>query len=1389
MDKKTLSHYGWLIIITLILAVMLALATPFGSYVGDATVSFVRGFFTAQDGALDEDNIGNKGDKFDSEFNKVQANEVKGNDCEHKNTVLQNVKEATCGNEGYSGDYYCNDCKQIVIYGKATPTTEHQNIEIQNAIKGSCNTKSFSGNKVCLDCNKIIEKGTYSKNNAHTPEYVGKGQQHSKCSTCGADLNEEHEFVETVLKEPTCSSLGTTLYSCICGYSYSDPNIQTVAHKPVYGGTKGVHEKCTWCNKELNANHTYTVNTGTATCIKEGTTKYTCICGYSYGDDNIAKDPNNHEGTVVLVGTKGVHSKWSCCNKTVETSHNYKITTLSNATCNQEGTEQYKCECGYSYNKTIAKTSHDTYSTEGVAQLSCRNCDAWIIPDGGAYVTGITYDENNGEYNTSNCLVLYEGEEFPKTATVYDIYVDDEYIYMYGAENRYTDGCPYDFTIDELDIDGYGWYSSIDNSNSWGIDVINTKQTTYNKPYTVIGASNLTSMDSTYYDCVNLLQAPNIPNTVTDMYSTFMNCSSLTNLPKISNAVKTISRAFMNCDSLSGILNIDVNPSEYSSCFYDTAQKIYLTGSSSILSQLAATDGFEDYLEYDNVRIIVDNPLPNNTLYEVGASNSDGTYAGVAQTSYGLDIIYKGDGLTIPWPTPTQYDMYTDGDYNYCYMSFYVSDSTEKIDDGRTWTDNWSMHIVDNTKISYEPALENINGIIVDYARNAYKDCVNMTECPELPDNLISIQGCFDKCASLTEIPILPNTIREIGGAFYDCDSIVSAGDENSNIKNFPVGNCYGMYLTFRDCDNLETVKNIPDTYHSFVETFLNCPKLKGIIEINCEEVTGWHHAFYGTVEKIYLTGNCDKTTLQYLADSDGYSDFSENDNVRILDNTLIPEGAIYYVQPTSEKLNTCENGYERKIIGDGKTTKYPTPQTGDALVYGDYEYRYQSVCNVWADVDEPDGLYNYWQTQPAGNSTNEALSGWGVRARDNTKVSYSATLNNIAEQPLTNMDMIFEDCYNLTTLSTDFKIPETVVSVYEMFDQCYSLVSVPKNIILHDNIVNAHGMFWECYSLSYLHDNFIVPESVKYIDYMFAVCPTLSDIITINATPDVYENCFGSTENEIYLNGNSNNLTLIAATDYDSYDNVHSLIHNDNLIPEGATYYRGVATSVFGDAAVNSPAVNSNSSATTVLTEGDTFPTPQTGDRYVYNGYEYAFNCYAWNGWDTYAIHYWIEDETINGWGVRALNSTATTYDMSVIEIGNKPIVSYDSTFEDFSSMATLSKFFFMPDTIISCRQMFDECRSMTTLPQNFYIPDSVTLANGTFWECSALTTLPENFYVGENVTDLGNIFSLCYNLTDEITINCNPTIYDNAIYQTQVTGINGSCNAVTKQNIMATK
>lgn len=57
MDKQTLSNYGWLVIVTLILAVMLALATPFGTYVGDAVVSVANGYVGASNNAVDDDNI------------------------------------------------------------------------------------------------------------------------------------------------------------------------------------------------------------------------------------------------------------------------------------------------------------------------------------------------------------------------------------------------------------------------------------------------------------------------------------------------------------------------------------------------------------------------------------------------------------------------------------------------------------------------------------------------------------------------------------------------------------------------------------------------------------------------------------------------------------------------------------------------------------------------------------------------------------------------------------------------------------------------------------------------------------------------------------------------------------------------------------------------------------------------------------------------------------------------------------------------------------------------------------------------------------------------------------------------------------------------------------
>ena len=52
MDKETLSNYGWIVICTLVLAVMIALATPFGEYIKAGVESTVNGLYDVNNKAL-----------------------------------------------------------------------------------------------------------------------------------------------------------------------------------------------------------------------------------------------------------------------------------------------------------------------------------------------------------------------------------------------------------------------------------------------------------------------------------------------------------------------------------------------------------------------------------------------------------------------------------------------------------------------------------------------------------------------------------------------------------------------------------------------------------------------------------------------------------------------------------------------------------------------------------------------------------------------------------------------------------------------------------------------------------------------------------------------------------------------------------------------------------------------------------------------------------------------------------------------------------------------------------------------------------------------------------------------------------------------------------------
>ena len=63
MDKETLSNYGWIVICVLVLAVMLALATPFGNFISTAIKSTTQGLFDTNKNALNSTGLINIGDQ------------------------------------------------------------------------------------------------------------------------------------------------------------------------------------------------------------------------------------------------------------------------------------------------------------------------------------------------------------------------------------------------------------------------------------------------------------------------------------------------------------------------------------------------------------------------------------------------------------------------------------------------------------------------------------------------------------------------------------------------------------------------------------------------------------------------------------------------------------------------------------------------------------------------------------------------------------------------------------------------------------------------------------------------------------------------------------------------------------------------------------------------------------------------------------------------------------------------------------------------------------------------------------------------------------------------------------------------------------------------------
>jgi len=76
--------------------------------------------------------------------------------CMHKSTEIQNQKDATCTEAGYTGDKVCSECNFVVEVGSLIPPIQH-NYSLTGKLEPTIETEGYTGDQVCSRCNHTIK--------------------------------------------------------------------------------------------------------------------------------------------------------------------------------------------------------------------------------------------------------------------------------------------------------------------------------------------------------------------------------------------------------------------------------------------------------------------------------------------------------------------------------------------------------------------------------------------------------------------------------------------------------------------------------------------------------------------------------------------------------------------------------------------------------------------------------------------------------------------------------------------------------------------------------------------------------------------------------------------------------------------------------------------------------------------------------------------------------------------------------------------------------------------------------------------------------------------------------------------------------------------------------
>ena len=378
----------------------------------------------------------------------------------HQHTEVRNVKEATCKEEGYTGDTYCTDCGEKLSSGEPTAKKAHDWDEGKVTTEATCkNTgvKTYTCNNCSETKTEVIPMTDHIWDNGKVttkPSCITPGVKTYTCIVCQETKTEEipatgHQHTEVRnVKEATCTKEGYTgdTYCTDCREKLSDGKIlpkkdhdyEIKDHKDATctedGYTTSFCKNCGDEKKETikatGHQHTEVRDAKKATCTKAGYTgdTYCKDCGekissgevieklaHTWDEGNVTK-----EADCIEVGVKTYTCRKCGATKTEDipmTEHTWDEGEVTTApTCTKPGVRTYTCSvCKATRTEAIKATGHLHIEIRNKKDASCTE---------NGY-TGDTYCKDCEELLKKGETVDVLGHQWKETKRAEPSYTED----------------------------------------------------------------------------------------------------------------------------------------------------------------------------------------------------------------------------------------------------------------------------------------------------------------------------------------------------------------------------------------------------------------------------------------------------------------------------------------------------------------------------------------------------------------------------------------------------------------------------------------------------------------------------------------------------------------------------------------------------------------------------------------------------------------------------------------------------------------------------------------------------------------------------------------------------------------------------------------------------